>query len=93
MKDSQSSLANDQGNGERRYHAVGLLYIQVFGSRVEAGSTDMARKLAEAIRDVFRGNSVSGAIWFRDQKVVKLPETEENYPYNVVVTFEYDTIK
>jgi len=89
--DGQSSLANDQGL--RRYQAQGLLYFQLFCPRNVADSLENGRLLAEVIRTAFREGSPSGDLWFRNQKIVELPETDESYPINVVVEFLYDTLQ
>lgn len=89
VTDSQSSLAGS--NGVRRFETVGLLYVQLFAPRNIGGSSEEALTLAKTIRDEFRKASPSGLISFKDQKIVELPETDQNYPINVSVTFTYQT--
>lgn len=89
VTDGQTALANN--NGVKLYEAVGLLYVQLFAPRNIPGGEDKAEQLAEAIRSEFRKASPSGLIWFRNQKIVDLPETLESYPKNVVTTFSYKT--
>lgn len=89
VTDKLSTLSNVVGS--KLFHATGLLYVQLFCPRNEVNPTVKGRSMAEIIRAQFRAASPSGNIWFRDQKIVELPSTEENYPINVVVTFEYDS--
>lgn len=91
VTDDQSSLANSAG--KKRYHATGLLYVQLFCSRIEANGLDNGRTIAKAVQAAFRVDAPSGVMWFRDQKIRELPITEESYPINVVVTFEYESIQ
>lgn len=90
VSDKQSSLANS--NGVRRYHAIGLLYFQIFCPRTAASTLDIGRALANLIRLAFLKESPSGSIWFIDAVIRELPSTTENYPINIVVTFQYDSL-
>jgi hypothetical protein len=90
--DGQSSLSDGNGSGNKRYTAIGLLFIQIFAPRSVGGALVKARELAMMIRERFRSSSPSDSIWFRDQKIDELPSTDDHYPLNVVVTFEYDQI-
>jgi hypothetical protein len=100
--DSQSSLTDGNGTGTKRYTNVSLLFVQVFAPRSMFATTGqpanksiLGEQLAIAIRDKFRepNASPSGAIWFRDQKVVALQAEPDYYPFNVQVTFQFDTIQ
>jgi hypothetical protein len=90
VRDAQASLS-DIG-GIRRYHCVGLLFVEFYGSRVEVDSDGKVIKCCRFMRSNFRRESPSGSIWFRDQKIVPLPFSDENHPYNVVATFEFDDV-
>lgn len=90
VTDEQASLANN--NDKRFFWATGLLFIQLFCPRNVGGSIDKGRLIAEQIQNKFRHQSTSGEIWYRNAKVVELPETEDSYPINVIVQFKYKTI-
>lgn len=91
VTENQASLANE--NDTRKWETIGLLYVQIFAPRNQPGSADKARLLADKIRDAFRQSSLSGEIWYRKQKVVQLPETEQSYPFNIVIEFYYETLR
>lgn len=90
VTDGQVSLANTQG--KRVFETVGLLYAQLFAPRNTPGAAENSRKVAEAIRDKFRGNSPSNEIWFRNQKIVELPTTQDSTPVNVVITYSFKSL-
>jgi hypothetical protein len=87
VRDSQSTIGNT--GGTRKFEAIGLLYVQLFAPRNIAGSSEAALALAQIIQKEFRKASPSGLISFSNQKIVELPETDQNYPINVSVTFTY----
>jgi hypothetical protein len=89
IEDKQSSLANK--NGQRLYHAKGLLFIQIFVPRTNPDSS-LGRRFAQLVREAFRTESQDGQIWFTNQRILELPPTSENYPITVSVHFEYDNI-
>jgi len=89
VTDGQVSLANAQGI--KVYEATGLCYLQIFCPRNLDGSLDKGRLFAQAVRNKFRRGSPSGEIWFRNQRIVKQPETAEAYPLNVVIEFSFKT--
>lgn len=89
--DQQSALANDQG--EKIYEAIGLLYVQLFGPLGAPDSPDNIRALGELLQVKFRGQSDSSEIWFRNHRILTLPETAKNYRANFVVEFSYKTIQ
>jgi hypothetical protein len=91
VSEPQASLSNAAGN--KMYETTGLLYVQLFCPRNQPDSMDNGRELAVDMRNRFRHDSPSQEIWFRNQTVRELPETEENYPINVVVTFSYKTLQ
>lgn len=91
VTEDQSSLANDFGS--RMYESVGLLFVQLFCPRNLPGSIDKGRLLAERIKSVFRQQSISGEVWYKNPKVVPLPETDQSYPFNVVITFSFRTLR
>lgn len=91
VTDNQSSLTN--ANGVKRFRAIGLLYFQLFCPRTQPSRLDSGRQLAELVQKAFRSPAPSGSIQFRSAQIRELPPTEENYPINVVVTFEYDSVQ
>jgi hypothetical protein len=90
VDDGQSSLANV--NGQKRYRATCLLYVQIFCPRNVANALPDGRLLAQLVRDRFLKSSPSGALEFQNQKIRELPAETDWYPINVVVTYIYDEI-
>jgi hypothetical protein len=91
VTDAQSSLSSF--NGTKRYRATGLLYFQLFCPRTLPDRESVGRKLAMLIHSAFRKPSISGAIEFRNNVIRELPESEDYYPINVVVNFEFDSVQ
>jgi hypothetical protein len=89
---TEDQIALSAVNELRLFESIGILYVQLFCPRDIASSIENGRLLAVAIRDAFRQQSNSGEIWYKNQKVVELPETVESYPINVVVKFQYKTL-
>lgn len=89
VTDAQTALGNN--GGIKLYEAVALLYVQLFAPRNVGASSDNCTILAEFIRSEFRKASPSGNVWFLNQQIRELPETDTSYPVNVVVEFRYHT--
>lgn len=90
VTDSQSSLAND--GQQREFDATGLLYVQLFCPKNQPASLENGRTVAVALQQAFRKQSPSDEIWFRNQAIRELPETDENYPINVITEFQYTSL-
>lgn len=91
VTESQASLSNV--DDRRLWETVGLLYVQLFCPRNAVNSIVNGRLLAVRLRNAFRQQSLSNEIWYRNQKVVELAETSDNYPINVVIQFEFKTLQ
>lgn len=91
VTDAQAALAN--ANGNRLYEAGGLLYVQLFCPKGNADMPTDGVILAEALQAAYREQSDSSEIWYRNQRILELPETADNYPINVVVEFRYKTLQ
>jgi hypothetical protein len=91
VTDQQSALAND--NGTKIYEAVGLLYVQLFAPLGQANSPEKLRALGEMLQAKFRSQSDSSEIWFRNQRIIELPEDSKNYKANFVTQFTYKTLQ
>lgn len=91
VTEGQASLANV--NSKKIFESIGLLYIQLFCPRNIAGSLQKGQNLAVALRDAFCQQSTSFDLWYRNAKVVELPETADNYPINIVVEFHFKELK
>lgn len=87
--DQQASLSNYQES--RFYETVAMLYMQLFCPRNVENSVPKGRIMAEQLQTVFRRASTSGELWYRNAKIVELPETAEAYPINITVEFRYKT--
>lgn len=90
VKEQQSSLANVQG--ERNFTTIGLLFTQLFCPRNQPATLDNGRMVAVALEQALRQSSPSGEIWFLNQAIRELPETDENYPITVVTEYNYQTM-
>jgi hypothetical protein len=90
VKETQTSLANV--SGERNFTTIGLLFVQLFCPRNQPQSLDNGRLVAVAIEAAFRNQSPSGEIWFLNEAIRELAETDESYPITVVTEFQYDTL-
>lgn len=91
VTDGQAALAN--ANGKRLFEAAGLLYIQLFCPKGEAGIPAKGLLLAIALQAQYRQQSSSAELWFRNQRILELPETADSYPINVVTEFRYKTLQ
>lgn len=90
VTDSQASLSNV--NDKRFFWTNGLVFVQLFCPRNMGASLDNGRLIAEALQNVLRKSSTSGEIWYRNAKIVELPETVDNYPITVSAQLMYKTI-
>lgn len=90
VSDQQASLSDVEG--QRFYEAISLLYIQLFCPRNVSKSLQNGRKMAEILQDQFRRRSTSDELWYRNPRIVELPETAEAYPINIVSEFWYKSI-
>lgn len=89
--DQQASLSS--ASGKTLYEATGLLYVQIFTPRNRPESPELGRKLAVALQTKFRAQSDSGELWYRNGRILDLPEVAKNYRINFVVEFKYKTLK
>ena len=81
-------------NGElgRRYEHAGLIIIQIFTDRQEVRCQEFGRRLADAARDIFRGQTFDGGIAFRRCRVNDLDPESKFQRFNVIVEYEFDEI-
>ena len=91
VTDGQAALANAQG--QKLYEAKGLLFIQFFSPRNVGGMYDKVLQLALVMQEAYRDPSPTGEIWFRNAKVVQLPEEATSYPINFSTEFSYKTLQ
>jgi len=89
VTDSQASFSNQ--NSERKYRAKGLFYVQVFCPRTEADK-QLGIQLSQFVREFYRKESPSGELWFTNARIIELAATDQNYPINIVVNYEYENI-
>jgi hypothetical protein len=91
VTDGQSGIGAP--GGVSLYEAVGLLTVQIYAPKQSASSFRTAQEMADAIRNVFRGHSTSGEIWFRNPRVTPVGGNTTMNQVNVVVTCTYKTEK
>lgn len=90
VEEEQSTLADK--DGKKRYTATGLIFVQLFGPIADVEAFEKGRLLAVIARNVFRGKSTSGKVWFRNARIRELPNEESAVRFNVVAEYEYDEI-
>lgn len=90
MEDVQASLA--YWNGVSRFAFYGQLLIQIFSPISLAGGLENGNMFAEAIRDAFRRQSLSGWISFTNQQVKEMGNTDTHYITHVIVYCEFDNL-
>jgi hypothetical protein len=90
VKEQQTSLANV--SGERNFTTIGLLFVQLFCPRNQPQSLDDGRLVAVALEAAFRNQSPSGEIWFLNEAIRELAETDESYPITVQTEYQYITL-
>ena len=91
VTDKQIGLAN--AGGLSLYETVGLLAVQVYAPKTVVSSFRSAKQIASLVRDAFCKSSVSGELWFRDQKLTPTSGNETMNQVNVVVTCTFKTTK
>jgi hypothetical protein len=91
VTDGQSGIGAP--GGKSLYEAVGLLTVQIYAPKQVASAFRTAQEMADMIRNVFRGHSTSGEIWFRNPRVTPVGGNTTMNQVNVVVTCTYKTEK
>jgi hypothetical protein len=86
--EAQTTLRN--GDCGQRYTSEGLVFVQLFLPKSDAQAMEKGRKLAIVARDVYRGKSTSGKVWFRNARINELPPEEKWYRFNIIAEYEYD---
>lgn len=76
--------------GVQRYTSTGLIHIQVFTPRTADLAEEWARKLAVVARNIFRGKSFDGCIWFRNVRINNLDPEAAFIRKTMVAEYEYD---
>ena len=93
VDEPQTSLSCDvKENGNRRYTAAGLVFVQLFCPKVVDGAGDKGKKLAQFVKQIYRGKRTPGGIIFRNVRINKPPNEDTWYRFNVVAEYEYDEV-
>jgi hypothetical protein len=91
--EAQASLAGNVGFiGSKQYQSTGLLFVQVFCPKSDVKAVDNGLLIGSIIRDAFRKPVQDGSIWFRNHQLRQPVFNSKNYQYNVVITYEYQSI-
>jgi len=87
--EEQATLA---GNDlKRRYTSDGLIFAQMFIPKTTGDYTNGV-KIAEYIKNAFRGKQTSNCMWFRNVRIQELNPEEAWFRINVVSEYQYDQI-
>lgn len=79
-------------DGLRRYRTDGLVIVQLFAPVSEAGGWRKCQRLAVLARDVYRGRTASGNIWFRNVRLNELPPENAWDRINVIAEYQFDEL-
>lgn len=90
VDEDQSTIANE--NGVKRYTAIGFVTVQLFCPKSDVASQEKGRKLSVVARNAFRGKKTAGQVWFRNVRIVELPNEENFRRFNIQADYEYDEI-
>lgn len=91
--EEQSSLSECEGAvGKKLYDSSGVIIIQFFCPKSTANSLEKGRKLAMIARNAYRGNGTPNGVWFRNARVVDVPDEKPWYRLNVVIEYEFSEI-
>lgn len=93
VQEIQTTLSDACGeNGQKRYTASGLIFVQLFAPKSTASSADTLRNLAQMLKTALRGHTTSGKVWFRNAQVKELSAENQSWRSNVVAAYEYDEV-
>lgn len=90
----QRSLADETtlGANKKRYETHGTVTVQVFAPTETRNSFRKGFKLAQYLRDAFRKAGQGGEVWFQHSRLNGGSNRGNEYQWNVVAEFSYDTI-
>lgn len=88
IDESQTTLQNNC----RRYTALGLFFVQIFGPVCKPDSFKKTAMLAKLAKNAFQGKTTSGGLWFRNARINELEPEEVWQRINVIVGFQYDEV-
>jgi hypothetical protein len=88
--EEQTTLRDE--NGERRYTAYGLIFVEIYAPKSAGNAPVVARALAVVARNAYRGKTTPSKVIFRNARIKEVPEEALYYRLNVVAEYEYDEI-
>jgi hypothetical protein len=89
---AQTALSDCGEIGKKRYTEYGLFFAQLFAPKSDPQVDDKLAKLAAMAREIFRGTTTEGHVWFRNARINEIDPEALFYRSNVVTEFEYDEI-
>ncbi len=93
VDESQASLCNDVAkSGNRRFEAVGLVFVQLFCPRSDVQAMEKGRLLAQVAKKIFRGQTPAGTVWFRNSRINELANENEWLRFNVIAEYKYSEL-
>lgn len=79
-------------NSKARYTYNGILYIQIFAGMFILNGPDVARGLAEEMRNAFRSPQQDGSVIYRNARIDELTNDGTFFQYRVIVEYEFDEL-
>ena len=73
-----------------RYTSVGIVFVQLFYSRISYESKDDVLSLI--VQRALRGTTVSNNVWFKNAVIEKLNPEENYFRSNVTAEYQYDSV-
>lgn len=93
IDDEQSSLSACVGApGSKRYEAMGLVFVQLFGPRSDTRANHTLALMAMELRNALRRGKAGGSVWYRKPRINELPVEDKYVRVNVVAEFNYDEV-
>lgn len=87
----QSSMAGGRsGQVGTRYTSVGIVFVQLFFSRISYETKDDV--LGLIAQRAFQGTTTSNNVWFKNSTIVKLDPEENYFRSNVTAEYQYDSV-
>lgn len=75
------------------YDNIGLIILQLHAPMNSPKSYAKGELLSELGQGTFMASSVGGAIWFRNPRIIELPNDGTWYRWNVIAEYQFSQVK